>query len=466
MLLMVGATGDHGTAICRRLRRDKVLSARGLARTTSDPARASYLRRLGVDTARGDLKDRATLEAACQGVEPVITTATITRSRQPDDIIQRVDMDNSFQLLVGADAFAHEFTVSLRDCHESLYAQFMTYEGDATGQAFSDELVDKAAEGVDVRLMVDGYTDFVISDVYPFLLHRRNSIREEHTQTQALFERLPHCGVAVKRTAPPGFMGRHMLYRDHKKTIVMDGQIAFVGGINISDHNYAWHDFVVKIKGPLVRDLARDFCSTWDGDTVPFERSNGTGDYILNQCAGRYSLFEEILHRIGQAQHSLVIESPYLLGNHLESHIWNAAERGVQVTLITPYHNNKLMYRLWVRTLRRRLDHPNITIYGYQGNGGMTHAKLLIVDEEWASFGSCNMFELEGLTLKELNVFSNNADLIAQLSALVTDDLARAIPLRPPKRAFGRFTFVILYQFVNWWTERLLRSPKWTKIYC
>jgi cardiolipin synthase len=341
-------------------------------------------------------------------------------------------MDNSFQLLVGADAFVQAFTVSLRDCHRSLYAQFMTYEGDATGQAFSDQLAHKAVEGVDVRLMVDGYTDVVVSDAYPFLLTRLRAAREEHAQTRLLFERLSHQGVAVKRTAPPGFLGRYMLYRNHKKMVIVDERIAFVGGVNISDHNYAWHDFMVKIEGPLVRDLARDFCSTWEGDTVPFHRSNGAGDYILNQGAGRRSIFEEILKMIEQARHSLVIESPYLLGNHIETHIQRAAERGVQVTLITPSHNNKLMYRLWVRALQRRLDHPNIAIYGYQGNGGMTHAKLLIVDDEWASFGSCNMFELEGLTQKELNVFTNNTNLIAQLSALVADDLAQAIPLTYP----------------------------------
>jgi cardiolipin synthase len=375
-------------------------------------------------------------------------------------------MNNSFQLLVGAPAFVHEFTASLRDCCESLYAQFMTYEGDAAGQAFSDQLAHKAAEGVDVRLMVDGYTDVVISDVYPFRLHQRHSVREERVQTRSLLEGLPHRGVTVKRTAPPGLLKRFMLYRNHKKMVIIDKRIAFVGGINISDHNYAWHDFMVKIEGPLVRDLVCDFCSTWEGDTVPFHRSNGAGDYILNQRAGCRPILGEIFKMIGQAQHSLVIESPYLLGNHIESHIWNAAERGVQATLILPYLSNKLVYRVWARTLQQRLNHPNITIYGYQGNGGMTHAKLLIVDERWATFGSYNMFELEGLSQKDLNVFTNNADLIAQLGALVADDLAHAVPFTPPRRAFGRLSYTISYQFVNWWTNHLLRSPQWKKTYC
>lgn len=375
-------------------------------------------------------------------------------------------MENSFQLLIGAAAFMDAFTASLEDCHHSLLAQFMTYEADATGQAFSDQLAHKAAQGVEVRLMVDGYTDVVVSDVYPFLLHRIGSVREERAQTQRLLRELPTRGVAVKRTAPPGLMGLHMPYRNHKKMVILDERVAFVGGINISDHNYAWHDFMVRIEGPLVTDLAQDYCSTWDGATVAFAHPNGTGDYILNQRAGRLSVFQEILRMIGQAQHTLVIESPYLLGDHFEAHILAAAARGVKVTLITPYHSNKLMYRIWVRTLQRRLHHPNITIYGYQGNGGMTHAKLLIVDDEWASFGSYNMFELEGLTQKDLNVFSNNPDLIAQLRALVEHDLAQAVPLAPPRRAYGRFTYAIPYRIVYWWTRRLLRNTKWKATYC
>jgi uncharacterized protein YbjT (DUF2867 family) len=103
MMLVVGAPGDLGTAICRRLR-DKGLSVRGLVRTTSDPDRVSYLQALGVTAFQGDLRDRAALEAACQDVQAVITTATITRSRQPGDTIQNVDQAGQIHLVEAARA--------------------------------------------------------------------------------------------------------------------------------------------------------------------------------------------------------------------------------------------------------------------------------------------------------------------------------------------------------------------------
>ena len=103
MILVVGSTGDLGAAICRRLR-DKGLSVRGLVRKTSNPARVSYLQRLGIETVQGNLKDPPTLDAACKDVDSVITTATITLSREPGDTIQNVDQGGQINLVDAAKA--------------------------------------------------------------------------------------------------------------------------------------------------------------------------------------------------------------------------------------------------------------------------------------------------------------------------------------------------------------------------
>lgn len=375
-------------------------------------------------------------------------------------------MSNRYQLLEGAEAFVSALEDSLPTCKTSLLVQFSTFEGDASGQHFAQLLIDKAKQNLDVRLTVDYYSDVVLNDAYPILLHRQREVQQERAETLALFDHMRDQGIQMRRTAPPGFLGRFMLYRDHKKMVVLDDHTAFVGGINVSDHNYAWHDFMVKITGPLVQDLLRDYTSSWDGDTVPLDTPANPGDYILNQCAGRYAIFDQILTLIGQAQHSLVITSPYLLGDHFEPAILEAARRGVACTLILPYHSNKLVYRIWSRKMRRRLDHPNIQIYGFQGEHNMTHAKMLIVDDAQVTFGSYNMFELEGLTQKELNVFTGNADFIAQMNAFVEKNLANSVPLPPPRITFGRFTYTLLHAFFRWWTNRLIKDSEWRAIYC
>ena len=157
---------------------------------------------------------------------------------------------NRFRLLVGAEDFLRAAREDIAAAKDSCLAQFMTYEGDDSGLAFSALLEAKAAAGLDVRLMVDCYTDVVLSDVYPILLHKLNSVDAERTRTREMFEEMRARGVPVRRTAPPGRFLRFMLYRDHKKMVVLDEHVAYVGGINLTagglTHRDA-HTFVFKV---------------------------------------------------------------------------------------------------------------------------------------------------------------------------------------------------------------------------
>ena len=101
MILVVGSTGFLGSEICRRLR-EAGKPVKGLVRTTSDVAKVEKLKGWGVSLAYGDLKDRPSLDAACQGVETVISTATTTVSYQPDDSIPATDGQGQLNLVAAA----------------------------------------------------------------------------------------------------------------------------------------------------------------------------------------------------------------------------------------------------------------------------------------------------------------------------------------------------------------------------
>lgn len=103
MILVVGATGALGSEICRRLVNHNK-SVRAFVRRTADPAKINYLKALNVTFAYGDLKDRASLDTACQGVHAVITTATVMQSRQPDDSIEATDRVGQCNLVAAAKA--------------------------------------------------------------------------------------------------------------------------------------------------------------------------------------------------------------------------------------------------------------------------------------------------------------------------------------------------------------------------
>lgn len=101
MILVAGATGYLGTEICRLLR-ERGAQVRALVRPTSSPEKVDRLRSLGVGLITGDLKDPRSLDTACKGVDTVISTASTTISRQPDDSIQRVDRDGQLALVDAA----------------------------------------------------------------------------------------------------------------------------------------------------------------------------------------------------------------------------------------------------------------------------------------------------------------------------------------------------------------------------
>lgn len=103
MILVAGATGYLGGEICRRLAQSG-RPVRGLVRSTSDPAAVARLESLGVQVVRGDLRDRVSLDAACAGVSAVISTATATRTRQPDESIESTDQDGQVNLVDAARA--------------------------------------------------------------------------------------------------------------------------------------------------------------------------------------------------------------------------------------------------------------------------------------------------------------------------------------------------------------------------
>src|SRR5690348_8350303 len=149
MILVVGATGLLGSEICRRLV-ERGEAVRGLVRKTSDPVTVERLRAAGVETVVGDLRDRASLDAACRDVRAVVTTATTTRSRQPGDTIEATDEAGQLDLVDAA-----------RDAGVSRYV-FVSVSGNIPD---AGRLV-RAKRAVEQRLQQSGMTYTILRPSY------------------------------------------------------------------------------------------------------------------------------------------------------------------------------------------------------------------------------------------------------------------------------------------------------------
>jgi cardiolipin synthase len=300
---------------------------------------------------------------------------------------------SELELLVGADAFWRRAAADCAAAKRRLWVQAMTFEGDAAGQAVAQAIA--ASGATDRRVLVDAYTRVVISDRWvgwPRTLLPAD-LRAERDATWAMFGDLMAAGVGVRVTNPLGTLLTNYPARNHKKLIVAD-DVAYIGGINFSDHNFAWRDFMVRIEGAESADfLAGDFQATWSGK--PAARSLELDGLNLTSLDGRdnQGFFKRVEALLGSARREIVVMSAYLTFP-FTAPLAAAARRGVEITLITPWANNKPLVRDYLLAFAR-------------GNGlhvhllpEMSHLKGLLVDGQRLIVGSCN-FDFVGLAAEE-----------------------------------------------------------------
>lgn len=270
---------------------------------------------------------------------------------------------------------------------------FIIEEGLMWGQVL-DILANKAREGVDVRVIIDGTCEFTtLPHDYP--------------------KRLKELGIQCKLFAPARpFISTHYNYRDHRKIAVIDGHIGFTGGVNLADEYINqverfghWKDVAVKLQGDAVRSFTVMFLQMWAIDTngfaetasflrsVPSATAQQKG-FVMpysdcpldgNQVGER--VYMDILNRAERYVH---IMTPYLiLDSTMENALKYAAERGVDVHLILPGIPDK-KYAWWLaRTHYPALMAAGVKISEY--TPGFVHAKVFVSDDVEAVVGTINL---------------------------------------------------------------------------
>lgn len=331
----------------------------------------------------------------------------------------------SYRLLVDSAEFWHALRLDLASARERVLVQALTFEGDAVGQALTGALL--AAPARDRRLVVDCFSKHVVSDCW--LSHPRHlfdrGLRMERRQTDILAAQLEQGGVRVKFVNPFGAFYQHLPARNHKKLVVVDDRIAYIGGINFSDHNFAWHDLMVRIeRTDVAAFLAEDFAATWGGRDLA--RVGRFGDLDVHALDGRTNAqaFEPVLDLLDRARETIFVESPYFMEPFRQA-LSKAARRGVQVQFVTPAQNN---WALLGRALAWRARDEGVTVRRYTPR--MTHLKAILVDDEALVLGSANFDILSyGFQQEYFAVFKEPGLLADFRRRVVEPDLARTVPV-------------------------------------
>jgi cardiolipin synthase len=334
---------------------------------------------------------------------------------------------SSAEVLVEGESFYPPMLEDVASATSSIHINQFGFRPGVVGDSFAEALVAKALEGVPVRLVVD----------------RQGSDPEEGSQ--ALYKRLAAAGIdvcVVRATKPRAQIGplggngalrwnlRSLGHIDHRKLLVIDGRIGWVGGAGIEDHfnDGRFHDLFLRVEGPVASQLQLVFLASfrWLGGAIPpsdldplFPPLEAGADAVparvLHNAPGRYRpITDAIAASLDGAAETLDVVNPYVTDRGMINRIAAAARRGVHVRLFVPANANN-----WACAAAQQFHHPKLLDAGVRilEYPTMLHAKAFVRDGEEVLAGTCN---LEAWSLKRF--FEIDLQLRSQALAAQFDE--------------------------------------------
>ena len=286
--------------------------------------------------------------------------------------------------------FVLDLLKTIASAKHHIHMEFYIFEDDALGRLIRDALIDKAKEGVEVRFLYDDVGNWKLS--HEFVEYMRS-------------EGVEVCSFLKVRF--PLFSSR-VNYRNHRKIVVIDGRVGFVGGMNIAMRYLKgmswgiWKDIHIKIKGRAVYGLQTAFLTDWyvvDRSLITasiyFPEMGECGDSLVqivtSDPIGEWrDIMQGLLIAITSAQKYFYIQTPYLLPT--EPVLWalkTAALAGVDIRIMIPSRTDSKITHLGSLSYLSELMEAGIKIYLYQK--GFLHSKMMVSDDILSTVGSANM---------------------------------------------------------------------------
>jgi cardiolipin synthase len=377
-------------------------------------------------------------DVAEQAVPPDSSAARATRDAA-DNVALLAQQLGAFEPTAGNQvAFYHEgkpafdaMLEAIRGARHHIHFETFIFQPDETGRMFLDAMTQKAREKVEVRLLYDAMGSFRL---HHWLLH---DFRAAGGKSSVFLPLDP-------------FRRRVQInLRNHRKIIVVDGRTGFVGGLNVGDEYLGkvprfgfWRDTHLRLEGRAVRDLQRVFVEDWDfaagerlEDRKYFPAATRDGPYrvqIIDSGPDRElkAIREMYFAAILQARKRVWIASPYFVPDAgLRDALRLAGFRGVDVRLLGQYQPDKWIPQFAARYYWREMLEAGVKVYQY--TKGMLHAKVVLVDEDWASVGTANL-DNRSLHLNfEVNCLIYSPTAVTELEAAFQRDLSHSIRLDP-----------------------------------
>lgn len=393
--------------------------------------------------------------------------STIVRQLREEGI--RFSDNNSVTLLMSGQEKFDDMFCAIRQARSSVHLEYFNFRNDSIASLLFDLLAEKAKEGVEVRALFDGFGND--SNNQPLLKKHIKAIRKR--------------GIEIYEFDPIRFPWiNHVLHRDHRKIVVIDGQIAYTGGMNVADYYIngtpqvgEWRDMHCRIDGDEVNTLQAIFLRIWNKTA----RQNVHGAKYFRGIRGGYYFHDlkpdtcctaghkmvGIINReprtsnkiirqfyfnaINDAKDSIKLVNPYLtLTGKLKRALKRAVKRGVKVEVMVSAKSDIPLTPDCVFYNVHKLMKHGVDVYIYEP--GFHHTKIIMVDGMFCTVGSANLNSRSLRFDYEENAVIIDPCTTAELSHMFDHDKTRSFKLTPKKWKEFRTGW---QKFVGWFAHFL-----------
>lgn len=327
---------------------------------------------------------------------------------------------NTIQLYCYGDHVFQDMLDAAEAARSSILLETYIWKGDALGRRFKRLLAAKAAAGVEVYAIYDGPANWIVPRA---------------------FKRFPPaihvlCYGAIRH--PWQWIDPRQYARDHRKLLVVDGEVAFLGGYNIGElYRLHWRDTHVRVCGPQAARLGQNFIDFWNRHTaeeehIPWTLRRGFEAHLQHRTNdARWLLFpirDMYVDAVERADRRVWITTAYFIPDgSLRQALTDAALRGVDVRVLLPWTSNHVSADWMARGNFSRLLEAGVRIFTYRD--AMNHAKTMTVDGEWSTVGTANLDRLSQVGNYEINLEVYDRAFAQQMERLFDIDRTNSVEL-------------------------------------
>lgn len=383
----------------RDVRREKLISKRGYFRLTKYPLAEYYEQKSSEYT-----DDQHPLKRFFRKVNEAL----------PFD-------GNSVQVYTSGHEMLQSLLQAIANAKHHIHLQFYIFEDDAVGRLVRDALIEKVREGVEVRLLYDDVGCWKVD--------------------QSFYEKMREAGIETRgflKVRFPMFTGK-VNYRNHRKVVVIDGRVGFVGGMNLALRYLKgvkwgiWRDTHIRIEGRAVYGLQIAFLSDWyaaDHSLITSSRyypdmpvcgESSIQIVTSNPIGGVETIMQGLLIAVTGSQKYFYIQTPYLLPTEpILLALRTAALGGVDVRIMIPERADSRITHLASLSYLDELMQSGVKIYRY--NKGFLHSKVMVSDDVLSTVGSTNMDFRSFEHNFEVNAFMYDRESALKMKSIFLDD--------------------------------------------